>query len=199
MSQTPEQELQAIRMAVAEVMGGEAEVPPEMSTLAVVGSLLGVAMRQHEQLQSVITTLRGVGAATAEGEAPATLDVLVAQVVQEIESWRASAEDGSLRVAEVSAEDAKAIFTQAIEQGKVQLSPAATAGLREALTGESGAVEVSLTEHEVTDLVLSGVAFTEVGGPDGTPEVLVKLVDTTGLLRTLAPLVRKDDQGHVTH
>lgn len=73
-----------------------------------------------------------------------------------------------------------------IATGQVEMSAGAKAGLREVMTGESGAIEVALTEHEIVDLVLSGAAFTEIAVGDGEPmDIAVKLVDTTGELGKL--------------
>lgn len=65
----------------------------------------------------------------------------------------------------------------------IKIMPSAAAGLREIMTGDPGVSVIELTDHEIVDLALSGVAFTVDGR--------YKLVDRDGLLRQLEDIWRK--------
>lgn len=77
--------------------------------------------------------------------------------------------------------------------------PSAQAGLREIATGDAGVPTIPLTTHEVTDLALSGVAFTRDGkykltDPEGRLRPLEDFWKKTGQLRTLTDDEAENDE-----
>lgn len=64
-------------------------------------------------------------------------------------------------------------------------SEGAVAGIQQINTGHSGCPLLELTEHEVTDLALSGRAFGMIAGG------LVEIVDTTNEMQKIAEEWRK--------
>jgi hypothetical protein len=73
----------------------------------------------------------------------------------------------------------------------IEFSEGAEAGLKQILTGDSGCPLLRLTQHEVTDLALSGRAFGTIENRDGTT-TMVEIIDTSGELWKIADLWRKD-------
>ncbi len=73
----------------------------------------------------------------------------------------------------------------------VEFSPGAEAGLRQIITGNSGCPLLRLTNHEITDLVLSGRAFGTLTYDDGST-LLIELVDDTHELQKLEPVWRQE-------
>lgn len=67
----------------------------------------------------------------------------------------------------------------------IEWSKGAEAGLKQVITGKSGCPVLELTEHEITDLALSGRAFGTIVGDEGM-SLMVEIIDTTREMRKIA-------------
>lgn len=183
-------------------MPPDAQVPGDMTTEALVMAVVVLAQQGHAARGELVRVKReldaaGLPEATLPGEEPPTASERVRQLAQSRMPLHTMAVDPETE----AGQRVLAMMQQALSDGKVEIGAMAKAGLREILTGDSGAVEINLTDHEVVDLVLSGSCFTEVN--DGQDDVLVKLVDLTGELGKLkavwevsGKLRTADDRAH---
>ena len=73
----------------------------------------------------------------------------------------------------------------------IEFSEGALAGMRQILTGMSDCPLLTLTSHEITDLVLSGRAFGRMKNQDGTL-TMVEIVDDSKELQKLEAVWRKE-------